>query len=111
MALANVTTYVVTCSSANTAYNVLSGTTAAPTLTDDLNYTAQGATFQMQTNAATGKAGGSDVVSNGGVQFFGPDGAYTLPACTFPYGYHVQDWWVTSSAAGGVIVVQFVRIT
>lgn len=109
--MANQKTYKITCTAANTAYNVVTGTTTAPTNT---NFTpankGRGITFQCQTNGALGYAAGSDVVSNAGIAFLGPDGNYQ-PAAGGPgsSGFFACDWWVASDTAGAIIVVQLTK--
>ncbi len=109
MASNSVKTYKVTCTNANTAYNVLTGTTSAPTIVPVAADKGRGITFQCQTNGAKGFAGGSDVSSNAGVVFLGPDGAYSPAVSPTSSGYQAQDWWVSSDTAGAVIVVQLVK--
>lgn len=108
--MANAKTYKVTCTNANTAYNVVTGTTVAPTNAQrDPANKGKGITFQCQTNGALGKAGMSDVVSNAGIQFLGPDGAYTPPAGVSPSSYNAEEWWVTADTAGAVVVAQLIH--
>jgi hypothetical protein len=109
--MANQKTYKITCTNANTAYNVVTGTTSPPTNT---NFTpankGRGITFQCQTNGALGFYGGSDVVSNAGIATTGPDGAYQ-PSGGGPgsSGFQACDWWVASDTAGAIIVVQLTK--
>lgn len=109
--MANAKTYKVTCTSANTAYNVVTGTTTAPdnTLFIPANK-GRGITLQCQTNGALGYYGMSDVVSNAGIVSLGPDGAYQ-PASGGPgsSGFQACDWWVASDTAGAIIVVQLTK--
>lgn len=109
--MANQKTYKVTCTVANTAYSVVTGTTTAPGNTSFTTANkGRGITFQCQTNGATGFAGGSDVVSNAGIEFLGPDGAYQPPeGGPGSSGFQACDWWVSSNTAGAVIVVQLIR--
>jgi hypothetical protein len=104
-------TFKVTCTAANTPYNVATGTTSAPT---QANFTAdnkgRGIIFQCQTNGALGFAGGSDVVSLGGIAFLGPDGAYQPPdGGPGSSGYQAHAWWVASDTAGAIIIVQLIH--
>jgi hypothetical protein len=108
----NAKTYVVTCTLANTAYNIVTGTTVAPTLaggTFNYDHKGRGIIFQCQTNGALGKAGMSNVVSLGGIVFLGPDGAYEPVAGVAPNSYNANDWWVSCDTAGGVVVVQLIK--
>ena len=112
MASNSVKTYKITCASSNTAYNVLTGTTSAPTAVPVVADKGRAITFQCQTNGAIGYAGGSDVANgttNTGILFQGPDGAYTPPVSPTSSGYQAQDWWVSSDTGGAVIVVQLVK--
>lgn len=109
--MANQKTYKVTCTLANTRYNVVTGTIVAPTNSDFTPVNkGRGITFQCQTNGALGYAGGTDVVSNAGIAFLGPDGSYQ-PAAGGPgsSGFQAYDWWVVSDTAGAVIVVQLTK--
>lgn len=109
MASNSVKTYKITCTLANTAYNVLTGTTLAPTTVPVAADKGRGITFQCQTNGAKGFAGGSDVFSNAGILFLGPDGAYAPAVSPTSTGYQAQDWWVYSDTAAAIIVVQLVK--
>jgi hypothetical protein len=114
--MANSKTYVVTCTLANTAYNLLSGTTAAPTMEQRVAASkGHGITFQCQVNGALGYVGGSDLVVAGvitnGIAFLGPDGAYQPPGGSQPgsSAFQAGDWWVASDTAGAVIVGQLIK--
>lgn len=109
MASNSIRTYKITCTLANTAYNVVTGTTSAQTTIPSPSDKGRGITFQCQTNGAVGFAGGSDVVSNVGISFLGPDGAYTPVSSPTPCGYNANDWWVSSDTAEAIIVVQLLR--
>jgi hypothetical protein len=109
--MANVKTYVVTCTLANTAYNVLTGTTVAPT--GPTNYVDKGCeiTFQNQgsNSSAIIEVGGSDVVTLGGIELNGRSAAYTVGKKSSSSGIQASDWWVTSDIAGQVVVVQLIK--
>jgi len=110
--MANSITYKVTCTNANTAYNLLTGTTVAPTMAQRVAASkGHGITFQCQTNGALGFAGGSDVFSNAGIAFLGPDGAYQPPAGSQPgsSSFQAGDWWVYSDTAGAIVVGQLIK--
>jgi len=110
--MANSKTYKITCTNANTAYNVVTGTTSAPTTVAEVGYANKGIgiSFQCQTAGAAGFAGGSDVVSNAGITFLGPDGDYDPPASKLSSsGVQASEWWVSSDTAGAVIVVQLIK--
>lgn len=109
MASNSIRTYKITCTAANTAYNVVTGTTSAQTTIPSPSDKGRAITFQCQTNGALGYAGGFDVVTGGGITFLGPDGAYTPTASPTPSGYNANDWWVSSDTAGAIIVVQLIR--
>lgn len=109
--MANAKTYKITCTNANTAYNVVTGTTVPPTNADFLVAAnkGKGIVFQCQTNGALGKAGMSDVVSNAGIVFLGPDGSYTPPAGVSPSSYNATEWWVSADTAGAIVTVQLIH--
>lgn len=110
MASNSIKTYKITCTNANTAYNVLTGTTVAP-IQANATYADKGIsiTFQCQTAGAMGKAGGSDVVTNAGIQFTGPLGSYSLTPGKSSSEYQAAEWWVSSDTGGAIIVVQLVK--
>jgi len=107
----NLKTYKITCTAANTPYNVFTGLTTGLPQGTVLTYAdkGRGITFQCQTAGATGYAGGDDVFSNAGIAFIGPDGAYSPPVSVTTSGYQADDWWVYSDTAGAVIVVQLIK--
>lgn len=109
--MSNVKTYIVTCTNANTAYNVLSGTTVAPTTPYAPADKGCEITFQNQAATATTimKIGGTDVVSLGGIRLNGTDTSYTIGKKSTHSGIQSGDWWVTSDVAGQVCVVQLVK--
>lgn len=110
--MANVKTYKVTCTAANTAYNLLTGTTVAPTMAQRVAASkGHGITFQCQTNGVLGYAGNSDVVSNAGIAFSGPDGAYQPPGGSQAgsSAFQAGDWWVAADMAGAVVVGQLIK--
>lgn len=110
--MANAKTYKVVCTLANTAYSLLTGTTTAPTLAQITAVNkGHGITFQCQTNGALGFAGMSDVFSNAGIAFLGPDGAYQPPGGSQPgsSAFQAGDWWVYSDTAGAVVVGQLIK--
>jgi hypothetical protein len=109
--MANVKTYVVTCTLANTAYNFLTGTIAAPTSQATSADKGIEATFQNQaaTTTTVFKVGASDVVTNGGVRLNGTDAAYTVGKKSTASGIQPSDWWVTSDTAGQVVVMQLIK--
>lgn len=109
MASNSIKTYKVTCSQSNTAFNVLTGTTSAPTTVVTAEDKGVVITFQCQTNGAIGKAGGSDVVSNAGIVFAGPAGIYSPQAGKSSSAYQAADWWVSADTGGAVVVVQIVK--
>jgi hypothetical protein len=110
----SIKTFKITCAASNTAYNVLSGTTSAPTTANASNYANKGVaiTFQCQTNGAVGKAGGSDVVTNAGITFSGtaPQAPYSPSHSSISsVSYQVADWWVSADTNDTVIVVQLIK--
>jgi len=109
MASNSIKTYRITCTLANTAYNVVTGTTSAPTTVTLSTHKGRAITFQCQTNGAFGFAGGDDVVSNAGINFLGPDGAYGPPVSPTSSGFQAADWWVKSDTAGAIIVAQLIK--
>ena len=104
--MANLKTIKVTCTAANTAYNVVTGTTVAPAVARDNTLVGQEVTIQNQTSGSVLTVGGSDVVSNGGIQVL-YRGAYSLGNLTSTFsGIQLQEFWVSSDTAGAVGIVQ-----
>lgn len=97
--------YVITCAVANTAYNVLSGTTAAPTTPYTAADKGWEATVQNQTAGTVAKVGGADVVSLGGLLLIDIGGTQTYRGNT-PSGIQVGEMWVSSNTNNGVVLVQ-----
>lgn len=106
--MANFKTVKVTCTLANTAYNVATGTTGAPTSTSHTN-AGRGLLVNVQHATAVATVGASDVVTNGGVRFTGENVTHSYPAMPNASAYRLEDVWVSSSVAGAVVVFQIVK--
>lgn len=103
--MANVKTVAVTCTLANTAYNLATGTTAAPTTPRDNKLVGAEVTIQNQTTGSVLTFGGSDVVTVGGLKI-SYLGAFSMGSLTLgSSGVQLQDLWVTSDTGGAVVVV------
>jgi hypothetical protein len=100
----NIKTVKVTCTVANTAYNVVTGTTSAPT-NRNKDYIGSEATFQNQTTGSVATVGASDVVSNAGIILIERGAAQTVRGVN-PSAVQLQEWFVSSNVAGGIVVVQ-----
>lgn len=117
MASNSIKTYKVTCAVANTAYSVLTGTIVAPTLAQagGFNHADKGraVTFQCQTTGAVATIGGSDIITNAGINIAGSadgsGGGYSPPGSDVSAVIQIQDWWVSSDTAGAVVVAQLVK--
>lgn len=97
-------TVKITCTNANTAYNVVTGTTSAPTGARNSDYVGEEVTFQNQTSGTVASVGGSDVVSTGGIQL-----SYLASATDRggnPSAIQLQEYWVSSNTNGGVVLVR-----
>ena len=109
--MAGIKTIKITCTLANTAYNVVSSdkagsaTTTAPSLPRDQAYVGEEVTFQNQTGGSTAVVGGFDVVSNAGIILVDTGTAFTIRGHT-PSSIQLQEWYVSSSVASGVVVIQ-----
>lgn len=103
--MANIKIIRITCTDINTAYNAATGTTEAPTTARDSDFVGQEATFQNQTAGSTVSIGGSDITVVGGLQI--PyQGAFSLGGLGgSSTSIQLQDLWVTSSTAGGIVVI------
>jgi hypothetical protein len=100
-------TIKVTCTAANTAYNVQTGTITGPTARNK-DYVGVEANFQNQTDNSVASIGFSDVVSNAGIILIDKGTNETVRGVN-PSAVNLADWWVSSDTAGGIVVVQLRR--
>lgn len=103
--MAGIKSIKITCTQANTAYNVVTGTTAAPTLPRDVNFVGEEATFQNQTTGSVATVGASDIIINCGIILASKGAAETVRGHN-PSAIQLQEWWVSSDTPGGIVVVQ-----
>lgn len=101
--MSSLTTIRVVCTNANTAYNLVTGTTSAPTTARDSNYVGDELTVQNQTANSIVSLGGSNVVTVGGVQLTYQ--AVANSRSMTPTGIQLQEWWVSSNTPGTVVLV------
>jgi hypothetical protein len=108
--LGHVETFVLTVGTA--PVNVVTGTTSAPTTTDQIRqHKGIGIVFQNQHATAKVKVGGADVGTNGGIQLalnFAP------PYSVFPGGgsttsINAAEWWIVSDTGSSTVVVQVIH--
>lgn len=117
MASNSIKTYKITCTLANTAYNVVTGTTSAPTSPTLSTHKGVNVTFQGQNSDVAYVIGGSDIITNGGITVIGIDNSSgTLPDHTYSpssgltgSAYNMADWWVSSNNAGAIMIVQLIK--
>lgn len=106
----HVETFVLTVGA--TPVNVATGTTAAPTTTDQVRqHKGVFMTFQCQHASAKVKIGGADVATNGGIQLQTNFGIPTQigPGSGSMSCLNAAEWWVVSDTAGSTVVVQLVH--
>lgn len=108
--IGHIETFVLTVGA--TPINVVTGTTAAPTTTDQVRqHKGCSISFQNQHASAKVKVGGSDVSSNGGIQIPGNFGTpyQVTPATASKSCINAAEWWVVSDTTSTTVVVQLIH--
>jgi hypothetical protein len=106
----HIETFVLTVGT--TPVNVVTGTTAAPTTSDQMRQ-HKGAVIMFQSQHATAlvKVGGADVGTNGGIRltinFAAP--LQITPSTGSSTCINAGEWWVVSDTASTTVVVQVIH--
>lgn len=106
----HIETFVLTVGT--TPINVVTGTIAAPTTTDQFRqHKGVVLTFQSQHATAKVKTGGADVGTNGGIQLQINFGIPTqvAPGSNSYSSLNAAEWWVVSDTGSTTVVVQLIH--